>query len=148
MTNVQLTVEQLYNDAQTSDAQIDALLSQSLHPRPATMLYDKIGELGLDSEDLLLDIGCRDARHTSVLVQRYGCRALGLDPVTDHVRHAQETIAKANLSAQLTVQRGVIEAIAADDATFDFIWCRDVLTHVDLNRGLAECRRVLKPVTK
>ena len=31
------------------------------------------------------------------------------------------------------------------DASVDWIWCRDVLVHVDVERGLAECARVLKP---
>ena len=31
------------------------------------------------------------------------------------------------------------------DASVDWIWCRDVLVHVDVRRGLAECARVLRP---
>jgi SAM-dependent methyltransferase len=38
-----------------------------------------------------------------------------------------------------------IEALPAADVSLDMIWCRDVLNHVDLQRGLAECVRVLKP---
>ncbi len=32
-----------------------------------------------------------------------------------------------------------------DEGTVDWIWCRDVLVHVDVRRGLAECARVLRP---
>jgi SAM-dependent methyltransferase len=39
-----------------------------------------------------------------------------------------------------------MESIPFEDATFDFIWCRDTLVHVQgLRRGFKECGRVLKP---
>jgi SAM-dependent methyltransferase len=38
-----------------------------------------------------------------------------------------------------------IESMPIDDGAADWIWCRDVLVHVDLARGFAECARILKP---
>ena len=43
------------------------------------------------------------------------------------------------------VLEGTIEELPLADASADWIWCRDVLVHVDVERGLAECARVLKP---
>jgi SAM-dependent methyltransferase len=39
----------------------------------------------------------------------------------------------------------MIEELPLADASADWIWCRDVLVHVDAVRGLAECARVLRP---
>ena len=110
------------------------------------MLYDAIGALGLGPQHLLLDVGCRDTAHTCELVRRYGCRALGVDPVAHNIAKAQALIARNGLAERVRAVDGRIEALPADDASVDFIWCRDVLTHVpDLRVGLAECRRVLRP---
>jgi len=39
-----------------------------------------------------------------------------------------------------------MEAIPADDASFDFVWCRDVLVHVvNADKAFKECTRVLQP---
>lgn len=141
-----LTVNDIYRDLPLSDEEFESILAESLQPRPSTMLYDKMGALGLGEGHRLLDIGCRDAKHTARLVQRFGCSALGIDPVDDHITHAQELIKAEDLAERLTVHKGKIEALPAQNARFDFIWCRDMLSHVpDLFKGLAECFRVLRP---
>lgn len=142
---MQISLEEMYGDTEIDDATLDALLQRSLNPRSSTTLYDKMGALGLGNEHLLLDIGCRDARHTSELVKRYGCRAIGVDPVARHIRLCVETIAKFELAERVSVQQGVVERLPVDDASVDFIWCRDVLTHIaDLRVAFQECARVLK----
>jgi ubiquinone/menaquinone biosynthesis C-methylase UbiE len=109
------------------------------------MLYDKIGALGLRVGHQLLDVGCRDAKHTAALVQRYGCRAIGIDPVEDHITRANGLIAEQQLAGRLVVNKGRIEAIPSPSSRFDYIWCRDMLNHVpDLRVGLQECFRVLR----
>ncbi len=141
----QIGLEEMYGDIGMDDATLDSLLQRSLNPRPSTMLYDKMGALGLGSEHLLLDVGCRDAHHTCELVKRYGCRAIGVDPVARHIRLCAETIAKFELGDRVRVEQGVAERLPSAAAAIDFIWCRDVLTHVhDLRAAFKECARVLK----
>jgi len=141
-----LSIDEIYRDPDVDYAEIESILATSLHPRPSTMLYDKMGQMGLAESHRLLDVGCRDAQHTAALVKRYGCRALGIDPIDDHIVRALALIEKQKLQGQLTVYKGKIEALPAQNARFDFIWCRDVLNHVaDLYTGLAECFRVLRP---
>lgn len=141
-----LSVEEIYSDSVLDDATIEAILAASLHPRPATMLYEKIGALGLNHQSMLLDIGCRDAKHTCELVQRFGATALGIDPVDDHLRRAKQRIAASQLGERLTVMKGRIEAIPTQPQKFDYIWCRDVLSHVpDLRLAMREAYRVLRP---
>jgi SAM-dependent methyltransferase len=141
-----ITIHDIYGDAGLSETEIEALLNRSLNPRSSTMLYEKLGPLGLASHHRLLDVGCRDARHTCELVRRYGCQALGVDPVQQSIQRAQRVIAEAGLTDRVRAVEGRIEQLPADDAAFDYIWCRDMLNHVpDLAAGLAECVRVLKP---
>ncbi len=144
-TPLYLSVDDIYRDPELSTAEIDAVLDRSLHPRAATMLHDKMGELGLRSGHWLLDIGCRDARHTCVLVERYHCRAIGVDPVDDHIHRAMATIAERQLDDQISIQHGKIELLPFSASRFEYIWSRDMLNHVpDLRDGLLECFRVLR----
>jgi ubiquinone/menaquinone biosynthesis C-methylase UbiE len=141
-----LSVEEIYRNPPLTEAELNAIFAESLYPRPATMLYNKMGQLGLGENHWLLDVGCRDAKHTVHLIQRYGCRAVGIDPVDDHVANALATVAAHNLQERVTVNKGRIEALPAQNGRFDFIWCRDVLNHItDLRKGLQECFRVLRP---
>ncbi|MCB0187268.1 MAG: class I SAM-dependent methyltransferase [Caldilineaceae bacterium] len=141
-----LSIEEVYRDPDLPFAEIEQILETSLHPRPSTMLYDVMRSLGLAENHRLLDVGCRDAKHTIALVQQSGCRAVGIDPVDDHISRALEQIAEANLQDRLTVYKGKIEVLPSQNARFDYIWCRDMLNHVpDLYTGLAECFRVLRP---
>lgn len=140
-----LTVEEIYRDSKLTDDAIDTILNQTLYPRPSTMLYDKMGQLRLSARHRLLDVGCRDARHTAVLVQRFGCHAMGIDPVDDHITHALTTIERNRLQNKLTVKKGKVEALPTLSRYFDYIWCRDVVSHLEnLHAGLEECFRVLR----
>lgn len=141
-----ISVEEMYSNAALSSDALDAIFNESLHPRASTMLYEKMGKLGLAETHWLLDVGCRDAKHTATLVQQYGCHAVGIDPVDDHIMRARALIQEKGLQPLLTVNKGKIELLPAQSARFDFIWCRDMLNHVpDLRKGLQECFRVLRP---
>ena len=94
---------------------------------------------------LVVDVGARDARHSIRLVREHGLRAIALDPVPLHAELARAAIAEAGLTDEIEVVEGAIESLPFDDASADWIWCRDVLVHVDARRGLAECARVLRP---
>lgn len=141
-----LSIEEVYRDSELDDATIDTILAASLQPRPATMLYEKLGALGVNAQSMLLDIGCRDAKHTCELVQRFGSTALGIDPVDDHLQRAHQRISERQLTDRLKVMKGRIEAIPTPPQKFDYIWCRDVLNHVaDLRLAMREAYRVLRP---
>jgi SAM-dependent methyltransferase len=140
-----LSVDDLYGDRGIDEAVITAALNRSLNPRPPTMLYDKMGTLGLSPYHLVLDIGSRDAHHACELAERYGCRVQGVEPVAANLQRAERLIAERQLAELVHSQVGTIESIPALDDRFDFIWCRDMLNHIpDLAAGLAECARVLK----
>jgi SAM-dependent methyltransferase len=123
---------------------LDADLERSLDPRGTSSLYDTFIALGVGPENVILDAGARDAVHAIELVRRTGCRAVAIDPVPLHSAQARARIAEAKLESRIDVVEGALESLPFDDASFDFIWCRDVLNHVDLNQALPECRRVLR----
>src|SRR5207247_2407670 len=71
-------------------------------------------------------------------------RVLAVDPVPLYVERARGRVDEEGLRDRIDVQQSAIEALPLEDGEAAFIWCRDVLNHVDLPAGLAECRRVLR----
>lgn len=139
------TVQDVFSDSSLWDA-LDARLDQSLAPRSSDTLLDATSELGLTADDLILDIGCRDARYACALVTRYGCRAIAVDLIAGNIPKAQATVEQARLSDRVRVVQGSIEAIPLPIASCRFVWCRDMLNQVrNLQQGLRECARVLAP---
>jgi sarcosine/dimethylglycine N-methyltransferase len=140
------SIDELYGDLWGRSASgLSEDVGRSLSPRSADWLYEAFAGCGVGPEDMVLDAGSRDAGHAIELAKRFGCRCVALDPVSLHREYMQKAIAEADLSDRVTAVQGDIGALPFTDASVDAIWCRDVLNHVDLPRGLAECLRVLKP---
>jgi len=129
----------------TLNDDMEETLAVSLNPRPSTMLYEYLHEFAITTEQTMLDIGCRDARHAIEIVKRFGCHVEAIDPIALHIERAKEKVATAALEERITLATAGIEQIPLADGAVDHIWCRDMLNHVDLAQGLAECFRVLKP---
>jgi ubiquinone/menaquinone biosynthesis C-methylase UbiE len=138
------SVQELYGELWAEKSPLERELERSLDPRDMTSLYDAFAALAPGPGDLVVDIGCRDARHAVELHRRFGSRVVAVDPVPLHVRRASERLAEAGLEDSIDVAEAAIEALPLADGVADFVWCRDVLNHVDLPRGLAECARVLR----
>ena len=137
------SVEQLYGEIWADDAPLDAELQASLEPRGTDWLFQAFAELAPEPRQLVVDIGARDAKHAIRLAREHGLRAIALDPMEHHVELARRAVAEAGVDVDV-IQAG-IEALPLEDGSADFIWCRDVLVHVDLERGLAESARALRP---
>jgi ubiquinone/menaquinone biosynthesis C-methylase UbiE len=135
----------LYNEIWSSSSELEARCKESLKPRGSDMLYELFGRLSPTPQSNVIDIGCRDASYAIELSKRFGCQVLGIDPAPIHIERARQKIAEAGLTDRVRAELAGIEALPAAKAALDLIWCRDVLNHVDLQRGLAECARVLKP---
>ncbi len=90
-----------------------------------------------------LDIGCGGG----FLAEEFahlGCVVTGIDPSAPTIAQAEMHAQEADLTITYRVASG--EAIPFADATFDIIYCCDVLEHVDdLDKVIAETARVLKP---
>ena len=138
------TVQELY-ELWAGDSELGDALNRSLEPRGLDFLFDAFTALGPRAGELVVDVGARDARHTIRLVHEHGLRAVAVDPVPLHCELARQTVAEAGLDGEIEVVEGAIESLPLADASVDWIWCCDVLVHVDVRRGLAECARVLRP---
>ena len=122
------TARELY-ELWAGDSELDPRLGESLDPRGRDSLFELFASLGPKPGQLVVDIGARDGRHLKRLVEEHGLQGVGLDPVP----------------RDPSVLEASIEAMPLDDASADWIWCRDMLVHADVERGLGECARVLKP---
>ncbi|MEX2426610.1 MAG: class I SAM-dependent methyltransferase [Thermomicrobiaceae bacterium] len=140
------SIEQLYAEYWGRNAGTAAeLISTSLHPRDMDSLYDLFAQTGSAQGHLVLDIGCRDASHAIELARRFDCQVIGIDPVPHNIEIARELITNWDMDELVSAQPGQIESLDQPDSSVDQIWCRDMLNHVDLEIGLQECARVLKP---
>jgi ubiquinone/menaquinone biosynthesis C-methylase UbiE len=139
------SVQQLYGELWADEDGLDSELQRSLDPRGSDWLFATFAELGPSPGQLVVDIGARDAVHSIRLVREHGLKAIALDPVPLHAELARRAVAEAGLENEVDVVQAGIEAMPLADSSADWIWCRDVLVHVDLELGLAECARVLRP---
>ena len=138
------TVQELY-ELWADEAELNDALGRSLDPRGVDSLFAAFAELGPEPGQLVLDAGARDARYAIRLVRELGVRAVALDPVPVHAERARAAVAEAGLSAEIEVVEAAIESMPLADASVDWIWCRDVLVHVDARAGLSQLARVLRP---
>jgi SAM-dependent methyltransferase len=122
------TARELYQ-RWAGEAEHDERLGESLGPRGKDWLFELFASLGPKEGDFVLDIGARDGRSFRRLVEEHGVTGVAVDPVPTDPE----------------VVEGAIESLPLDDATVDWIWARDMLVHVDLERAFAECARVLRP---
>jgi ubiquinone/menaquinone biosynthesis C-methylase UbiE len=137
------SIQQLYGEFWADENPLDVELQASLDPRGTEWLFAAFAELGPQRGQLVVDVGARDASHAIRLVREHGLRAVALDPVPHHVELANRAVSEADVDVDV-VEAG-IESMPLDDGIADWIWCRDVLVHVDLERGFTECARVLRP---
>jgi SAM-dependent methyltransferase len=139
------SVQELYGELWAGEKALDAELGKSLDPRGTDSLFTMFAALEPRPGELVVDVGSRDATHTIRLVREHGLRAVALDPVPLHVELAKNAVAGAGLEHEIEVVKAGIEAMPLADGVVDWIWCRDVIVHVDLSAGFAECARVMRP---
>ncbi len=109
------------------------------------MLYEIAKQLGLKNDHKVLDVGCGKGNHSCELALRFGCSVIGLDPVASSLEQGRATATEAGVADRVIFRKGKITEIPFEDEAFHFIWCRDMLVHVDdLGGGIRECARVLK----
>ncbi|MCP3935878.1 MAG: methyltransferase domain-containing protein [Actinomycetia bacterium] len=139
-----VTVDEMYGgwDYETAVATLD----RSLSPRPTESIFDEVGRLGVGPGDTVLDIGGRDGRHALLMAERFGCRAVSVDPVAENISSGRELVAGHECGHLVELRTGSIEQIPAEDGSFQLVFSRDMLGHIeDLALALNECRRVLTP---
>lgn len=91
----------------------------------------------------VLDIGCGGGLLAEEFA-RLGCAVMGVDPSEESLVAARTHAATQGLT--IGYQCALGEALPFADASFDIVYCCDVLEHVtDLHRVITETARVLRP---
>jgi 2-polyprenyl-6-hydroxyphenyl methylase / 3-demethylubiquinone-9 3-methyltransferase len=91
----------------------------------------------------VLDIGCGGGLLAEEFA-RLGCAVVGVDPSEESLVTARRHAAGQGLAIEF--RRAAGESLPFADASFDVVYCCDVLEHVaDLGQVIAETARVLKP---
>ena len=95
----------------------------------------------LEKGKTILDVGCGPGTDAEIFIKAYGLKVYGIDIYED------ENI--KNL--KLNFKKGTIYKIPYKDSFFDYVFCHDVIHHIDEFRkkknyikGLRELRRVCK----
>ncbi|HKU61074.1 MAG TPA: bifunctional 2-polyprenyl-6-hydroxyphenol methylase/3-demethylubiquinol 3-O-methyltransferase UbiG [Gemmatimonadales bacterium] len=103
-----------------------------------------VEELGLVPAGLrVLDVGCGGGLLAEEFA-RLGCGVTGVDPSAESLARARMHAAGQGLA--IGYQCAVGEALPFEEASFDVVYCCDVLEHGDdLPRVIAETARVLRP---
>ena len=107
-----------------------------------------IADLELPRGSHGLDVGCGVGLYALWLAEAVGPqgRVVGIEPSAERVEAARALVGHAWPTACLQFRQGDATAIDAADASFDWVWCGDVLHHVqETGRALAEFVRVLRP---
>jgi 2-polyprenyl-6-hydroxyphenyl methylase/3-demethylubiquinone-9 3-methyltransferase len=122
-----------------------SLLRTALNPARFGYFRQVLTErLWLDPGGLrALDIGCGGGLLAEEFA-RLGCQVTGIDPSAPSIATARAHARQSGLTIDYQVGAG--EQLSFPDASFDLVYCCDVLEHVsDLARVIAETARVLKP---
>jgi SAM-dependent methyltransferase len=91
----------------------------------------------------VLDAGCGRGNHSVELSRRFGCDVVAFDLVFGPMKAAAQD---AKVPGAVRFVQASMSQIPLRDATFDFVWCRDMLVHLtDLDSAMRECARALRP---
>lgn len=108
----------------------------------------KILRLGKSYQKLkILDIGCGNGIATYAFASLgHDVFAVDPDPSEDVGLGATQKLASNIISGSISTFQAFSESLPFSDSTFDIVYARQALHHFsNLNAGLAECSRVLKP---
>ena len=107
-----------------------------------------IAALGLPPASRGLDVGAGVGLYTLWLAEAVGPsgQVVGIEPTTERVEAARALAGPVIAPPRVAFQEGDATALPWPGATFDWLFCGDVLHHVlDTGRALSEFLRVLRP---
>jgi len=118
----------------------------SLHPGGVFSTDRLFQKLNLGPNDYVLEIGCGSAKDLCRLVEKYNCRAIGVDSSDLILKFAEHRVRKTGLSSKITIIKGDIANMNFfNDRQFDIVIAQSVLaTIIDKHKAATEVSRVLK----
>jgi ubiquinone/menaquinone biosynthesis C-methylase UbiE len=130
------------------DAQVYAEMLERMNRFQEPEARVAIADLRLPPGSRGLDVGCGVGLYTLWLAEAVGPtgQVIGIDAVPERVEAAQRLVGAMLAPERLAVHAGDGTAIAAADSAFDWVWCGDVLHHIDDPvMALKEFIRVVRP---
>lgn len=106
-------------------------------------LFAIIKEHFKSGDDTLLDFGCGDGV-PSICYAKIGYEVYGFDISPKNIERAQQLAHKYDLDSKTHFSVSIAEELDFPDESFSVIAGIDILHHVEIERAIAECFRVLK----
>ena len=97
---------QISNEKVASPAMLAPRSREHVHPTPHFCCEAVLDLASVTSSDVMLDIGCGDARMLRLAARARGCRGEGWEICTERAREAQAAVAAEGLQALVTVREG------------------------------------------
>ena len=118
----------------------------SLHPGGVFSTERLFQKLTLGPNDYVLEIGCGSAKDLCRLVEKYNCRAIGVDSSDLILKSAKDRVRKTGLSSKITIIKGDVANMNFFlDGQFDIVIAQSVLATIpDKDKVATEVSRVLK----
>jgi SAM-dependent methyltransferase len=118
----------------------------SLHPGGVFSTERLFQKLSIDPNDYVLELGCGSAKDLCRLVEKYNCRAIGVDSSDLILKFAKDRVRKMGLSSKITIIKGdVANMNFFNDSQFDIVIAQSVLATIpDKGKTAREVSRVLK----
>ena len=107
-----------------------------------------IAELCLPEGSRGLDVGCGVGLFALWLAEAIGPRGrvVAIEPSRERVEAARAFVGHGPVASCLEFREGDATKLDAPDASFDWVWCGDVLHHIqETGRALGEFARVVRP---
>lgn len=124
----------------------EALLNESQRPVPGNdVMLELSAEAGISERSVALDVACYDASASIPLIERFGCRLIGVDLSRHGFEARRNAGGDADAGGRLSLVQGAGEAIPLATASCDLVWCRDAISCMDCRAALREFARVAKP---
>lgn len=124
-----------------------AYLDDAPGGRPMSELLTAIpARRGMKAGSRLVDVGCGKGRQLVELARGLEGEFVGVDPLEQNLELASTRVRQEGLGGRVTFLKGGLERLPLESASVDFVWCLDMLNHVeDLDGAMRECTRVLRP---
>jgi demethylmenaquinone methyltransferase/2-methoxy-6-polyprenyl-1,4-benzoquinol methylase len=132
----------------TPEAEVSTKALERMNRFQEREARELIADLRLPMGSHGLDVGCGVGLYTLWLAEVVGPRGrvVGIEPSAERVEAARTLVAAEVSNARPEFREGDATKLDVPDAAFDWLWCGDVLHHLqETGRALAEFARVVRP---
>lgn len=116
------------------------------HIRGRNATVELAGDLTLDKNMRILDVGCGLGGAARYLANEFGCRVTGLDLSADYCRVAATLTERLGLDSLVSFRQGNAVSLPFQDGSFDVVWTQHAAMNIsDKSAFYREMFRVLRP---